>query len=121
MPRRHVPRGACSESSSRSEFPQAFAETCGAPARGRGQRRGMPMSTSIPYLDKAMLRLRGLGLVPEKTEEAPIVVLLNRVSDLDNDKVVAIARTLSQASLFNQVVREQVSGMQLSDRYTQVT
>ena len=68
------------------------------------------MSTSIQYLDKAMLKLRDLGLVPEKTEEAPIVVLLNRVSDLDQDKVVAIARTLSQTSLFNQVVREQVSG-----------
>ena len=39
------------------------------------------MSTSIQYLDKAMLKLRDLGLVPEKTEEAPIVVLLNRVSD----------------------------------------
>ena len=79
------------------------------------------MSTSIQYLDKAMLKLRDLGLVPEKTEEAPIVVLLNRVSDLDNDKVVAIARTLSQTSLFNQVVREQISGMGLSDRYTKVT
>lgn len=79
------------------------------------------MSTSIQYLDKAMLKLRDLGLVPEKTEEAPIVVLLNRVSDLDQDKVVAIARTLSQTSLFNQVVREQVSGMGLSDRYTKVT
>ena len=79
------------------------------------------MSTSIQYLDKAMLKLRDLGLVPEKTEEAPIVVLLNRVSDLDQDKVVAIARTLNQVSLFNQVVREQVSGMGLSDRYTKVT
>jgi hypothetical protein len=79
------------------------------------------MSTSIQYLDKAMLKLRDLGLVPEKAEEAPIVVLLNRVSDLDQDKVVAIARTLSQTSLFNQVVREQVSGMGLSDRYTKVT
>ena len=67
------------------------------------------MATPIQYLDKAMTRLRDLGLVPEKTEEAPIVALLNRVSDLDNDKVVAIARTLSQASLFNQVVREQVA------------
>ena len=66
------------------------------------------MATPIQYLDKAMTRLRDFGLVPEKTEEAPIVALLNRVSDLDNDKVVAIARTLSQASLFNQVVREQV-------------
>lgn len=79
------------------------------------------MTTPIQYLDKAMLGLRDLGLVPEKTEEAPIVALLNRVSDLDQDKIVAIARTLSQASLFNQVVREQVSAMTLSDRYTKIT
>jgi hypothetical protein len=75
----------------------------------------------MQYLDKAMTRLRDLGLVPEKTEEAPIVALLNRVSDLDNDKVVAIARTLSQASLFNQVVREQVASMKLGERYAQIT
>jgi hypothetical protein len=79
------------------------------------------MATPMQYLDKAMTRLRDLGLVPEKTEEAPIVALLNRVSDLDNDKVVAIARTLSQASLFNQVVREQVASMQLGERYAAVT
>ena len=79
------------------------------------------MTTPIQYLDKAMTRLRDLGLVPEKTEEAPIVALLNRISDLDNDKVVAIARTLSQASLFNQVVREQVASMQLGERYTKIT
>jgi hypothetical protein len=79
------------------------------------------MPTPIQYLDKAMLRLRDLGLVPEKTEEAPIVALLNRVSHLDEDKVVAIARTLSQASLFNQVVREQVAAMELSDRYAKIT
>ena len=79
------------------------------------------MATPIQYLDKAMTRLRDLGLVPEKTEEAPIVALLNRVSDLDNDKVVAIARTLSQASLFNQVVREQVASMSLGERYTKIT
>jgi hypothetical protein len=79
------------------------------------------MTTPIQYLDKAMTRLRDLGLVPEKTEEAPIVALLNRVSDLDNDKVVAIARTLSQASLFNQVVREQVASMELGERYGKIT
>jgi hypothetical protein len=79
------------------------------------------MSTPMQYLDKAMTRLRDLGLVPEKTEEAPIVALLNRVSDLDNDKVVAIARTLSQASLFNQVVREQVASMELGERYAKIT
>ena len=52
------------------------------------------VATPMQYLDKAMTRLRDLGLVPAKTEEAPIVALLNRVSDLDQDKVVAIARTL---------------------------
>ena len=79
------------------------------------------MSTPIQYLDKAMVRLKNLGLMPDKTEEAPVVALLRRVSDLDQDKVVAIARTLSQASLFNQVVREQVASMQISDRYTIIT
>jgi len=79
------------------------------------------MATPIQYLDKAMTRLRDLGLVPEKPEEAPVVALLNRVSDLDNDKVVAIARTLSQASLFNQVVREQVASMSLGERYAKIT
>src|SRR5262245_65776535 len=79
------------------------------------------MTTPIQYLDKAMTRLRDLGLVPEKTEEAPIVALLNRISDLDEDKVVAIARTLSQASLFNQVVREQVAAMELGERYAKIT
>jgi hypothetical protein len=79
------------------------------------------MSTPMQYLDKAMTRLRDLGLVPDKTEEAPIVALLNRVADLDQDKVVAIARTLSQASLFNQVVREQIAAMQLSERYAKIT
>lgn len=79
------------------------------------------MSTPVQYLDKAMTRLRDLGLVPEKTEEAPIVALLERVSDLDEDKVVAIARTLSQASLFNQVVREQVAAMQIGERYGAIT
>jgi hypothetical protein len=79
------------------------------------------MTTPIQYLDKAMTRLRDLGLVPEKTEEAPIVALLNRVSDLDEAKVVAIARTLSQTSLFNQVVREQIAAMELGERYAKVT
>jgi hypothetical protein len=79
------------------------------------------MTTPIKYLDKAMTRLRDLGLVPTKPEEAPIVALLNRISDLDDDKVVAIARTLSQASLFNQVVREQIAAMVLGERYAKIT
>jgi hypothetical protein len=79
------------------------------------------VATTLTYLNRAIDGLRDLGLVPESTEEAPIVALLDRISDLDETKVVAIARTLSQASLFNEVVREQISGMSLAERYEDIT
>jgi hypothetical protein len=79
------------------------------------------MNTPMKYLDKAVNQLRDLGLVPDKTEEAPIIALLKRISDLDEDRVVAIARTLSQASLFNETVREQVGAMELGERYEKIT
>ena len=80
----------------------------------------MTIST-LQYLDKAMNQLRDLGLVPEKVEEAPVLSLLKRISDIDEEKSVAIARTLSQASVFNDVVREQVSLMKLGERYEEIT
>jgi hypothetical protein len=79
------------------------------------------MSTPMKYLDKAMSRLRDLGLVPDQSEEAPVVALLRRISDLDQDRVVAIARTLSQASLFNEVVREQIGAMDIAERYEKIS
>ena len=77
--------------------------------------------TAMQYFDRAMTRLRDLGLVPSETEEAPVIALLNRLTDLDEPNVTAIARTLSQASLFNEVVREQVSSMKLGERYNEIT
>jgi hypothetical protein len=80
------------------------------------------MSNSVlKYFDRAMNQLRDLGLVPEQSDEAPIVALLNRLTKLDEPKVTAIARTLSQASLFNEVVREQISSMKLGERYEEIT
>ena len=80
------------------------------------------MSKSVlKYFDRAMNSLRDLGLVPESADEAPIVSLLNRLTQLDEAKVTAIARTLSQASLFNEVVREQISSMKLGERYEEIT
>ena len=74
------------------------------------------------YLDKAMNGLHDLGLLPEaEGQEAPIVALLNQISDLDEEWVVAISRTLNQASLFNDVVREQVQAMEIGARYEEIT
>ena len=78
--------------------------------------------TALQYLDRAMGGLRKLGLVPETAgDPAPIVALLNQISDLDPDKVTTIARTLDQASTFNDVVRENVSGMKVGERYEGIT
>jgi hypothetical protein len=79
-------------------------------------------ASSLKYLDQAMNKLRDLGLVPEsKPDEAPVIALLNQLTDLDEPKVLSIARTLSQASLFNEVVREQVSQMRVGQRYEEIT
>lgn len=78
-------------------------------------------TTTFRYLDKAMSQIRELGLMPEKVDEAPVVSLLERLSDIDQEKSLAIARTLTQASVFNDVVREQVSLMKLGERYEEIT
>jgi len=77
--------------------------------------------TPMQYLDRALTTLRDLGIVPAKGEDAPINALLQQISDLDNEKITVIARTLNQASSFNEVVRENVSAMSVGDRYRQIT
>ena len=79
------------------------------------------MNSPMKYLDKALTQLRDLGLLPNEQQEAPIVALLDRITDLDEDRIVANARTLSQASLFNEIVREQITGMEIGERYEKIT
>jgi hypothetical protein len=80
------------------------------------------VKTPLQYLDKAMNSLRDLGLVKEgRTEDAPITGLLEKISDLDPDKIAVITRTLGQMSTFNEVVREQISEMSIGQRYEEIT
>jgi hypothetical protein len=77
----------------------------------------------LKQLDKALSGLRQIGLLPAdtKAEEAPVVALIDKIAHLDPDKAVAIARTLAQASLFNQVVRENIDAMRIGERYRGVS
>ncbi len=77
--------------------------------------------TTFQYLDRALSGLKEIGLSSTESEPAPIIALLNQISDLDEDKVMAIARTLNEATFFNEVVREQVAGMNVGERYEQIT
>jgi hypothetical protein len=79
------------------------------------------INTPLKYLDRAVNGLRDLGLLPEKPDEAPIIALINQISDLDDEKAVAIARTLSHTSVFNEVVREQITQMKVGERYEKIT
>jgi hypothetical protein len=75
----------------------------------------------LQYLDRASTALREMGLMPEKVDPAPINALLEKISDLDKDKIALIARTLGQAEVFNEVVREQTSHMEIGQRYEEIT
>lgn len=81
------------------------------------------INTPMKYLDKAMNTVRDLGLMPADSDSSdePIVALLNQITTIDEERVVAIARTLSQASLFNEIVREQIQALDISDRYESIT
>ncbi len=79
------------------------------------------VKTPMQYLEQAMGRLRDLGLAPGPTEDAPVVGLLEKISELSPDKIAVIARTLGQMTHFNEVVREQISQMEVAERYEAIT
>lgn len=75
----------------------------------------------LQYLDRALGKLREIGIVPETETDAPINALLEQISDLSPDKILIITRTLGQASQFNEVVRSQVQQMDIGQRYEEIT
>ncbi len=75
----------------------------------------------LQYLDRAVGAMRNLGIWPEQQGEAPITGLLQQITELDETRVVLIGRTLSQASAFNEVVREQIAAMKIAERYEEIT
>ena len=79
------------------------------------------VKTPMQYLDKAVGTLRDMGVLPAtKGEDAPIAGLLEQISDLEPDKIVVIAKTLAQASVFNEVVRDQTAAMDIGTRYQDI-
>ena len=65
----------------------------------------MAKGTALKQLDKALKQVRELGLDTKSQEVTPIGGLLEKIYDLDRDNVAVIAKTLSQVSLFNEIVR----------------
>jgi hypothetical protein len=78
------------------------------------------VKSPMQYLEKATNALRDLGITPAKTDDAPINALLEQITSMEPDKVAVIARTLNQASVFNEVVREQTAAMDIGTRYQDI-
>ncbi len=82
------------------------------------------MSTMIStvvnsYLEKAVSGLAKLGInIPQA--EAPVVALIEKIAKYDNAKALAVAQTLQKSSAFNEVVRGEIKGMEISTRYANI-
>src|SRR5262245_29298408 len=93
-----------------------------APAAAQGNHMATEIvEKPLQYLDKAVGAIRDLGLWPTQPESQPITGLLNEITGLDENKVILIGRTLTQASAFNEVVRTQVASMSVGERYNIIT
>ncbi|UVL62676.1 merozoite surface protein 3b [Pseudomonas sp. B21-032] len=74
------------------------------------------------YLERALSGLRTIGInLVRPVQDAPVLVLLDRVAQYDSSKVTSIAAVLQQATAFNSMVREQIEGMDISTRFMDIT
>jgi len=78
------------------------------------------IKSPMQYLDQATGTLRELGITPPRPDFAPINALLEKISDLDQDKIAVISRTLGQTEVFNEVVRDQTQAMDIGSRYEDI-
>lgn len=76
--------------------------------------------TAPKFLQKALDSLKVLGVGSPDTGTAPIVDLLKRISDVDEDRVLVIARTLSHQQNFDSLVANQISQINFGNRFDEI-
>ena len=78
------------------------------------------IKSPMQYLGQATGTLRDLGISPQRPDFTPITALLEKISDLDRDRIAVISRTLGQTEVFNAVVRDQTQAMDIGRRYEDI-
>ena len=79
-------------------------------------------STSMrKYLDSAVDVLKKFGVDSKNTAPQELISLLESVKHLDEAKVLAIADVIQHMSAFNALVRENVEGVNIGNRYMDIT
>jgi len=78
-------------------------------------------ATKPRYLQKAIDSLKSLGFAATEPNAKPITAIISRVAAVDEERAVVIARTLSQQEVFDGIVADQISQMQLGERFEEIT
>jgi len=73
------------------------------------------------YLQKAIDRLKAIGLGGQEPSAKPIAALIQRISEGDEDRALVVARTLAQQEVFDSVVADQISQMNVGTRFQAIT
>jgi hypothetical protein len=78
------------------------------------------MANLQKYLDSAVSVLEKFGIV-QHNEQSQLAELLNDVAVVDEARVLAIAKTIKYMGSFNELVRDNVEEMDISQRYNNIT
>lgn len=73
------------------------------------------------YLDKALEVLQKFNIVVPEDEGNELASLLEEVVEVDEPRVMSIARTLKYISSFNELVRDNVENVNVGHRYAEIT
>lgn len=77
-------------------------------------------SSMREYLDRAVDVLKKFGVDSANTAPQELISLLESVKHLDEAKVLAIADVIQHMSAFNALVRENVEGVNIGNRYMDI-
>jgi len=80
----------------------------------------IPSPSLQKYLDRAVKVLGQFKASPDTTS-SELVRLLDDIKHIDEPKVLAISRTISYMSRFNQLVRDNVEDINVGNRYLEIT
>lgn len=79
------------------------------------------MGAARKYLDKAMTTYTELGLKSDLAAEQPVQRLIAKVARFGEDQALTISSVLVRQSAFNEMARDQISGMEIAERYNGIS
>ena len=79
------------------------------------------MAAIQKYLDRSVDVLKRFGFLDKAQEESQLANLLEDVVNIDEARVVSIAKTVRHIGAFSNLVRERVQDTNVSDRYADIT